>query len=126
MEFYSIFPTVGIIDGQAGKSLAVAVGTLLIGACNVNTAQLASGQKAAGSRKLHTLDIVNHQIGRANMNSIGIYIINVSNTIRLVNIQCNIKTMTLHINGDRIVAGDIDTAEHGSPVIKLLFRCLGF
>ena len=60
------------------------------------------------------------------MNNIGIYIINVLNTIRLVNIQCDIKAMALHINGDRIVAGDIDTAEHGSPVIKVLFRCLGF
>ena len=126
MEFYSVLPTVGIVDGQAGKSLTVAVRALLISTCNVNAAQLASGQKAAGSRKLHALDIVDYQIGRGNMNSMGIYIINVGNAIRLVNIQCDIKTMTLHINGDRIVASDIDTAEHGSPVIKILFRCLGF
>ena len=124
MEFYSILPTVGIVDGQASKSLAVSVRALLVGACNVNTAQLASGQKAAGSRKLHTLNVVNHQISRANMNSIGIYIINVGNTIRLVNVQRDIKTMTLHINGNRFVSGNIDTAEHGSPVIKLLLRCL--
>ena len=62
MEFYSIFPTVGIIDGQAGKSLAVAVGTLLVSTCNVNTAQLACTQKAAFSRKLHTLNVGRHSV----------------------------------------------------------------
>ena len=111
MEFHSVFPAISIIDGQAGKALAIAIGTLLVGACNVNTAQLASGQKAAGSRKLHTLDVVDHQIGRANMNSIGIYIINVLNTIRLVNVQRNVKTMSLHINGNRFIAGDIDATK---------------
>ena len=124
VEFYGVFPTIGIIDGQAGKSLAVAVGTLLVSTCNVNTAQLASGQKAACSRKLHALDIVDHQIGRGNMDNVGIYIINISDTIRLVNVHRNIKTMALHINGNRFISGNIDTAEHRSPVIELLLRCL--
>ena len=124
MEFYSIFPTVGIIDGQAGKSLAVAVGTLLVSTCNVNTAQLACTQKAAFSRKLHTLNVVDYQIGRANMNSVRTYSPYVINSFRLVDIQCQIKTMALHINGNRFVSGYIDTAKHRCPMVKILVRCI--
>ena len=124
MEFYSIFQPVGIIDGQASKSLAVAVGALLVSTCNVNTAQLACTQKATFSRKLHTLNVVDYQIGRANMNSVRTYSPYVINSFRLVDIQCQIKTMALHINGNRFVSGYIDTAKHRCPMVKILVRCI--
>ena len=115
MKFHSVFPAISIIDGQAGKSLAVAIGTLLVGASNINATDFASFQIAAASRKLHSLDVVDYQIGRRNVNTVRVNTIYVINSVRLIHIQCNIKAMSLHINGNRFIAGDIDATKVWCP-----------
>ena len=115
MEFHSVVPAISIIDGQAGKSLAIAIGTLLVGAGNINATHLASFQIAAAGRKLHSLDVVDYQISRGNMNTVRINSIYVINSVRLIHIQRNIKAMSLHINGNRFIAGDIDATKVWCP-----------
>ena len=115
MEFHSVFPAISIIDGQAGKALAVARGTLLVGTGNINATHITCFQIAAAGRKLHSLDVVDYQISRGNMNTVWMNIIYVINSVRLIHIQRNIKAMSLHINGNRFIAGDIDATKVWCP-----------